>query len=791
METLAPYKICGSKHSMKRLFLNILLLLAVNASRAQSIGIGTASPDNTALLELNSNSKGILIPRITIAERDLIQNPAKGLMVFIIDDSCFHFNAGTAASPQWTALLSKRNGWSTSGNSGTDPNQNFLGTTDNKPLVFKVNNIPAGKLHPEGNIFLGNFAGQGSTGFNNIAIGNNAFRTTTSSVGNIALGPFALRDNTTGSSNLAIGPSALTENTTGFYNVALGQLTLFDNTSGYQNIAIGVGALMNNETGAMNTVSGYDGMKNNTGGNQNTATGRWALLENTFGDFNTANGGFALSNNLTGNSNAGLGYHSNVSTGQLTNATAIGSRAVVACSNCLVLGSINGQNGATADVNVGIGTPNPGAKLDVAGMARVDSLKIISATNNTDPFVIAQLISAPDQIQGNGNLGNSTTTMGWQSFTAGRSGILDSVGLQFFNDVGTSARTLKIYAGEGITGSLLATVTLTPIPEFSTWSYSSYINIPVIAGNKYTIWLSNNFHWTCYSGTGDIYPNGIPDPAMPGDRTFKTMVTSQDSLFKVDKTGTTKINALQLSNGAVNNYVLTSDALGNASWQVEKDPSNRWDLLNGNIYNNNNGRVGIGTSTPSEKFVVKTDTHNYGMIHSNGEITVGTYVGGNSIFGGWIGTKSNHPLMFFTGNGSPQITLLQNGDVGIGTTSPGFRLHVNGLVGATSYVSLSDARLKKDILPIRNALSTVLRMNGASYNWNSDANPDFQLDNRRQLGFLAQEIEKLVPELVVTREDGYKTVNYLEIIPLLVESIKEQQKQIETLNRRIEKMEKK
>ncbi len=88
-----------------------------------------------------------------------------------------------------------------------------------------------------------------------------------------------------------------------------------------------------------------------------------------------------------------------------------------------------------------------------------------------------------------------------------------------------------------------------------------------------------------------------------------------------------------------------------------------------------NGNVGIGTNNPLDKLMVQTGTNQYGITHTSGTVKLGTYVGDT---GGWLGTQSNHPLFFFTNNGSARMTINTNGLVGIGTTNPVANLDVSG-----------------------------------------------------------------------------------------------------------------
>jgi hypothetical protein len=91
------------------------------------------------------------------------------------------------------------------------------------------------------------------------------------------------------------------------------------------------------------------------------------------------------------------------------------------------------------------------------------------------------------------------------------------------------------------------------------------------------------------------------------------------------------------------------------------------------VYNTNTGNVGIGTNSPFTKLNIKTATNAYGVTQTDGTITVGTYIGAGE---GWIGTRSNHPLVFFTNDGGQAMTLATNGNLGIGNNSPLNRLQI-------------------------------------------------------------------------------------------------------------------
>ena len=143
------------------------------------------------------------------------------------------------------------------------------------------------------------------------------------------------------------------------------------NTSGSTNTFIGANAGESNTTGDDNTFIGHIAGNDNTTGMDNVFIGHQSGPGNTTGSFNLAFGFNAGSVNTTGSNNLFIGRSANVNTSNLTNATAIGSFTRVDASNSMVLGSVNGINGATANTRVGIGAtaPSTATKLHVENNA--------------------------------------------------------------------------------------------------------------------------------------------------------------------------------------------------------------------------------------------------------------------------------------------------------------------------------------------------------------------------------------------------------------------------------------
>ncbi len=212
------------------------------------------------------------------------------------------------------ALYAKNSGspvWSLNGNFGTNSTTNFIGTIDDKDVVFKRNNIEAGRLNNslENTSFGVYTLYSNTTGSSNTAIGDRALESNNSGTYNTAIGAQVLTKNTTGSYNTAVGRSALYENITGVNNTAFGLQGLAKNTTGNSNTAVGMSALLENISGSGNTAVGTQALAYSKS-NGNTAIGSNALFISTSGQANTALGVNALETNKTGSNNTSVGANS-------------------------------------------------------------------------------------------------------------------------------------------------------------------------------------------------------------------------------------------------------------------------------------------------------------------------------------------------------------------------------------------------------------------------------------------------------------------------------------------------
>ncbi len=202
-----------------------------------------------------------------------------------------------------------------------------------------------------------------------------------------------------------------------------------------------------------------------------------------------------------------------------------------------------------------------------------------------------------------------------------------------------------------------------------------------------------------------------------------------------------------------------------------------------------NGNVGIGTTNPGANLHLQAVSGSTALFQAKSAVpSMGTVaeitdtISGTNFLLHLIGDSDGDA------GGPYNIVFTKSGNVGIGTPSPSYTLHVNGSAYSTGGWAGSDIKWKKNINPIDNALGSVMKLHGVSYEWRAEEYKDMRFDENKQLGLIAQDVEKVIPELVRSDAKGYKAVSYEKLTAVLVEAIKEQQREIEELRAEIKKI---
>ena len=534
------------------------------------------------------------------------------------------------------------------------------------------------------------------TGNANTAFGNESLFTVTSGYSNTAIGYRSLRLNAAGFNNTAMGQEALYNNNGWSWNTSIGYQSLYSNTSWQRNISLGGQALYNLSTGNDNIAIGYQAARvvawssvsnniaigyqalysstisnltaiwyqalyNNTSGGNNTALGYQSLDSVTTGSNNTAVGNDTLSL-TTGSNNTVLGStagntltsgSNNISIGAWTNL------ASATASNQLNIGNwIYGTNG-----NIGIGINNPGAKLQISGLW----------WNNTDLIVSWRIQSASadgwlwlDAVNSSfawtDPVGNLiwfwTSANGWNTFNINRTSGNIGIG------TAASAAKLEIAGQVKITGGVpwAGKILMSDATGLASWQTpTGAAAIPwAIAWNAGTNPASN------FVGTTDNF--GLA---------FRTNNTENMRLLISGNLG--------IGTNAPASRLSVAWGWLSVGYPTIAAPSN------GAIIS---GNVGIGTSSPSEALTVNgsinTPVDNSAIVSGNDQAlwlvkktwTLST-----------IATNNANPILFSRLNAttitsanilSSSLTELMriqnNGDVGIGTSTPGSKLDINGQV---------------------------------------------------------------------------------------------------------------
>lgn len=401
----------------------------------------------------------------------------------------------------------------------------------------------------------------------------------------------------------------------------------------------------------------------------------------------------------------------------------------------------------TSTGNVGIGTTSPDVDFEIEKTVAGDGVKAeinnLSTANNSYTQLVLR--------NGTGN-----SNAGIQNYQG--SGIPYSV---FFTGAGnTGGMYLDVLANAPLVfrtnaGTERMRITGAGNVGIGTVSPSSSLHVPGGAKFGTTVATSSYAAHTVILSDGDVpFEGGLlltnTDTSASGHSSVKLSASFSGAANNAD------FHLGLVNNDNPNTYVRT--------WLYGHGPT---------------GNVGIGTTNPTHPLTVATGSGQYANAVTILPSTHATSRRASMNIDDWAiyqDTSGNGTKDFGVYQGATTLTRLNistAGNVGIGTTSPSYKLHVVGQVaGNAAYVNTSDARLKKDVIELSNGLESVMRLRPVSFLW-KDQNEEWQ--KGRKLGLIAQEAEEVLPEIVSTANDdiGTKSIAYGDLAPVLIKAVQE------------------
>ncbi len=634
---------------------------------------------------------------------------------------------------------------------------------------FAIGGFDASKASPypftsltSDNYFIGHQAGSSlTTGLYNAIMGYESGRNITSGLSNSFLGYQSGFSNTTGTGNLFLGYQTGYSNNTGSYNSFVGYQAGFNNTVGEKNTFIGSYSGISNYYGTNNTFTGYNAGFSNYNGHANNFFGTSSGYSNSSGSNNTFVGPESGYYNTTGSYNTFLGYRAGYNN-TANNNVFIGNE----CGYSNTTGSLNvfigyaaGHENTTGDGNIFLG--NGAGHYNTVGQSNV-FMGMRSGFNNQtgEQNVYIGYMSGM-----NGTSPYSNVCIGYQS-GKGLSTAYNNVFVGSNTGLNTTWGESNVFIG---TSAGEANVT---------GGYN--VHIGTGAGQKATasdnIFIGYGSGFSTTTGGSNVYL---------GMQAGFQNVTGQNNVFLGKYAGyyETGSDKLYIDNSLTTTPLIYGDfSTDNLTINGNLTAAGTWFKINGNpgsaatpAYYCYQGAA--GSSSKSYAFSVNDALWVTGpsFMDSKLDIDVSTapalsVLGDEALW--YNGTY------FSWGYGGTYNYFADKVTIG-NAANPAYTLYVQGSAYATGTWTGSDARWKKDLVPIVNTLEKINEIQSYTYKWKSDEYPGMNFDNERQIGLMAQDVEKVFPELVRTDDNGYKAVSYDKLSVVLLEAIKEQQHQIE------------
>lgn len=607
-----------------------------------------------------------------------------------------------------------------------------------------------------------------------------------------------LRAIITGSGNVGIGTANPTSTLSVLANVSTGSIFQVGTTTAQNILTVGANGYVGIGTSTPNYalhVVGYDA----------TGNGVSAVVENTAHTTNAyAVFGMRASSTLYGQFFGGAAIPQYGIVNGITMSPGSSTQDIGFRTGNALLGTASGATMIIkSNGNVGIGTSTPDATLTATTTTGAAGVKLFNFTAS----------------EGGGLTLTDNATSGFLPALVGQSYGVSGYGfningiMRTANDVATPAGggiIMRAYRNDGTNNTALENSNVFSLNNYltnvMTVSADGYVGIGTNtpAGPLHTARSAdyNGTYLDDYSTTDShgtfIYMRKSGSNTIGGHAATVDGEVLGDVRFWGDSgtafTSGASINAVQ--NGAAGTYtptdlkfVTTNGTNSLERMRITKD-----------------GYVGIGTSTPNGPFEVVFDDSTGGVTglhvrntNSGANAYSGVYYFDNnniaSVFNGF--NNSTHEYRFnnmatngainFLLSGASKLAIATNGYIGIGTTSPAYPLTVSGTIQATGLTANgtvysnngvltntdpSDVNLKYDILDLNSSLVKITNLRPVSFKWKNN--------NVLSHGFIAQEVEQILPELVSVNADGTKGLYTTQFIPYIVKAIQEQQSEIES-----------